>query len=114
MQVKYNSTVITVLALVIMVTLIIVGILAVFGYTFYRYILYDILCKNSVNNTLKGYNIRKTQFEIISEYYKIKGKKLSSKEVTKLEKFYRQNEPEQFLLMYDTIRENLKNNGRNF
>lgn len=92
----------------------IVAIMGLSGYLFYHYIFYDLICKKSVNSTLKKYNIRKTQFEIISEYYKIKGDLLSRSEVFKLEKYYRQNDPEQFLLMYDVIRDKFKNNGKKF
>lgn len=102
------------MAVVIIITIVIVSLVGFCGYLFYRYVLYDIICKNSVNSTLKKYNIEKTQFEIIFEYYKIKGNKLSKREISKLEKYYRQNDPEQFLLMYDTIREEFKNSGKKF
>ena len=39
---------------------------------------------------------------------KIKGEPLSPQEIQKLEKNYRKNEPEQFLAMYDAIRDNNK------
>lgn len=102
------------MAVTIIITIVIVTIMGLSGYLFYHYIFYDLICKKSVNSTLKKYNIRKTQFEIISEYYKIKGDSLSRSEIFKLEKYYRQNDPEQFLLMYDVIRDKFKNNGKKF
>ncbi len=102
------------MAVTIIITIVIVTIMGLSGYLFYHYIFYDLICKKSVNSTLKKYNIRKTQFEIISEYYKIEGDSLSRSEIFKLEKYYRQNDPEQFLLMYDVIRDKFKNNGKKF
>jgi len=67
--------------------------------------LYDYFCKKSVNETLRNYNIKKTQFQIIKEYHENKGEKISEKEISQLEKRYRQREPEQFLIMYDAIRD---------
>jgi len=72
-------------------------------------LLRDILAKRSVNQTLQKYNIKKTPSEIIKEYYENKGEQISHQEIQNLEKNYRQNEPEQFLAMYDVIRDNIKN-----
>ncbi len=55
------------------------------------------------------YKISKTPHQIVTEYYKNKGEDISDKEIQKLEKHYRQHEPEQFLAMYDAIRDNSKN-----
>ena len=55
------------------------------------------------------YNIDKTPSQIIKEYYENKGEPLSPQEIQKLEKNYTKNEPEQFLAMYDAIRDNDKN-----
>ena len=68
------------------------------------------LAKRSISQTLQKYNIKKTPSQIIKEYYENKGESLSHEEIQKLEKNYRLNEPEQFLAMYDAIRENSKNN----
>ena len=65
-------------------------------------------CKRSVSRSLKKYDIQKTPFEIIKEYYASKGEEISHKEIQNLEKNYRQNEPDQFLAMYDAIRDNEK------
>ncbi len=67
------------------------------------------LAKRSISQTLQKYNIKKTPSQIIKEYYENKGESLSHEEIQKLEKNYRLNEPEQFLAMYDAIRENSKN-----
>ena len=55
--------------------------------------------------TKTKYNFQKTQFQIIKEYHENKGEKISEKEISQLEKRYRQHEPEQFLIMYDAIRD---------
>ena len=67
------------------------------------------LSKRSITQTLEKYNIDKTPSQIIKEYYENKGEPLSSQEIQKLEKNYTKNEPEQFLAMYDAIRDNDKN-----
>ena len=93
---------------VIIIPIFIVVIVGLSGYLVYRYIMFDLLCKRSVNQTLQKYNIKKTPSEIIKEYYNNKGEEISHKEIQNIEKNYRQKEPEQFLTMYDAIRENLK------
>ena len=97
------------MASIIVIPIIIVAIVGLSGYLVYKLIIFDLLCKRSVNHTLQKYNIRKTPSQIIKEYHKIKGKELSHKEIQVMEKNYRQNEPEQFLTMYDAIRDNLQN-----
>ena len=89
----------------IIIPLAIVSIAGISGYLVYRFLLYDYFCKKSVNETFRKYNIKKTQFQIIKEYHEIKGKRISEKEISQLEKRYRQHEPEQFLTMYDAIRD---------
>ncbi|MGI9566999.1 MAG: hypothetical protein ACR2LL_08310 [Nitrosopumilus sp.] len=98
------------MASVIVIPIIIVAIVGLSGYLVYRFFIFDLLCKRSVNQTLKRYDIKKSPSEIIKEYYSNKGKQLSHKEIHALEKNYRQNEPEQFLAMYDAIRDTPKNN----
>ena len=93
---------------VIIIPIFIVVIVGLSGYLVYRYVMFDLLCKRSVNQTLQKYNIRKTPSEIIKEYYNNKGEEISHKEIQNIEKNYRQKEPEQFLSMYDAIRENNK------
>ena len=87
----------------------IVAILGVSGYLVYRYVIFDILANNTVNNTLKRYNIKKTQFEIIKEFNENKGEKLSDAEINRLAKHYRRKEPDQFLAMYDNLRDKPQN-----
>ena len=93
------------MASVIIIPIIIVAIVGLAGYLVYRYIIFDMMCKRSVNQELLKYNIKKTPAQIIKEYYKKKGEDISPKEIQVLEKNYRQNEPEQFLTMYDAIRD---------
>ena len=86
----------------------IVAILGISGYLVYRFLIFDILANSGINNTLKKYNIKKTQFEIIREFHENKGQRLSDKEINRLAKQYRRNEPDQFLAMYDTLRDKPK------
>jgi len=89
--------------LIIPVTL--VAIFGITGYLIYRFVLHDFLCNRSVNATLKEFHIKKTQFQIIKEYHAFKGKEISDKEIIFLQKRYRQREPDQFLSMYDSMRD---------
>ena len=82
-----------------------VAILGISGYLVYRFLLNDFLCNRSVNATLREFNIKKTQYQIIKEYHAFKGKEISDKEILFLQKRYRQREPDQFLSMYDSIRD---------
>jgi len=86
----------------------ITAVIGIIGYLTYRLVIFDYLCNRSVNSTLKKYDIKKTQFQIIKEYYQNKGESISEKTMTQLAKQYRQNEPEQFLAMYDSIRDKLE------
>jgi len=94
----------------IIIPIVVVAIVGIAGYAIYRFVVYDIICNKSVNETLRKYNIKKTQSEIIKEYHQSRGETISDKEVSHLEKHYRQHEPEQFLAMYDAIRKKSKNN----
>lgn len=95
---------------IIIIPLVIVTLVGIAGYLIYHFVLYDYRCNRSVNQTLRKYNIIKTQFQIIKEYHESKGEKLSNKEISNLEKHYRQHEPDQFLVMYDAIRNKSKTN----
>jgi len=90
-------------ALIIPIT--IVAILGITGFLVYRFVLHDFMCNRSVNATLKEFHIKKTQFQIIKEYHAFKGKEISDKEISFLQKRYRQREPDQFLSMYDKMRD---------
>ena len=96
------------MAFAVIIPITIVGILGIAGYLIYRFVIFDYLSNKSVNTTLRRYSIDKSQFEIVKEYFEQKGEKISSQEINRLAKFYRQKEPEQFLAMYDTIREKSK------
>ena len=93
---------------IFIIPLLIVVVSGLTGYLIYRFVIYDLYCKRSVNQSLQKYNIKKTPSEIIKEYYSNKGEEISEQEIKSLEKNYRQNEPDQFLAMYDAIRDNKK------
>ena len=92
---------------IIVIPIIIVSIIGLVSYLLYRFVIYDVLCSRSVDRTLQRYSIKKTQFQIIKEYYDGKGDNISEKEIKNLVKYYRQREPDQFLIMYDAIRDKL-------
>ena len=96
------------MAVAIIIPIIVVAIVGIVGYAIYRFVVYDYVCNKSVNETLRKYNIKKTQSQIIKEYHESKGEKISEKDVSNLQKHYRQHEPEQFLAMYDAIRNKTK------
>ena len=93
----------------IIIPIVVVAIVGIAGYAIYRFVIYDFMCNKSVNATLRKYNIKKTQSQIIKEYHQSKGETISDKEVSQLEKHYRQHEPEQFLAMYDAVRKKSRN-----
>jgi len=93
---------------VAIIPLTIVAVLGISGYLVYNFIIKDFLVNKSVNDTLKKYAIKKTPFEITKEYHQNKGESLSDQEVSNLVKRYKKEEPEQFLAMYDSIREQSK------
>jgi len=97
------------MAAIIIILLLIVTIEGLSGYLVYRFLIYDLYFKRSVNQSLQKYNIKKTPSQIIKEYYDNKGEKITHQEIQNLEKNYRQNEPDQFLAMYDAIRDKSKN-----
>ena len=90
---------------VFIIPIIIVSIIGLSSYLIYKTILLDYLSKRSINRTLKKYEIQKSTYQIIKEYYEKLEKPKSNSEILKLEKIYRQNEPDKFLEMYDLIRE---------
>jgi hypothetical protein len=94
------------MAFVVIIPLTIVAILGISGYLLYRFVIFDYLSNKSVNDTLRKYDIKKTPFEIIKEYHENKGETLSDQEIWRRVKQYKRKEPEQFLAMYDSIREN--------
>ena len=96
------------MAAIIIIPILLVALIAVSSYLVYALLLRDLLSKRSINQTLEKYNIKKSPFEIIKEYYEMKNESLSDQEIKKIEKKYRRNEPEQFLTMYDAIRDNDK------
>lgn len=93
------------MASAIIIPIVLVTVLGLVGYLVYRFVVFDIICKNTVNRTLRQYNIQKTPYQIIKEFHKVKGEDLSSEQIKSLEKEYRQTDPDQFLSMFDTVRE---------
>ena len=100
------------MASVIVIPIVVVIIAGLLGYLVYKFVIYDAMCKRSVSQILKKYNIRETPFQIIKEYHASRGETLSNSEIASMEKNYRQNEPEQFLAMYDAVRDSLQNRDR--
>jgi len=96
----------------IVIPLSIVAVVGIGGYLIYRFVLYDYFCNRTVNDTLRKYSIKKTQFQIIKEFHEGKGEKISDKEISHMEKHYRQHEPEEFLAMYEATRDKSKNNEK--
>ena len=92
----------------ILIPLMISATIGILGYLTYRLVIFDYLCNRSVNASLQKYDIKKTQFQIIREYYENKGEIVSEKTISQLAKQYRQKEPEQFLTMYDSVRDKSK------
>jgi len=82
------------------------------GYLVYRYLIADMSSRRNVSMTLRRYDIDKTPSQIIREYYLLKGQALSDREVRNIEREYVRNEPDQFLSMYDVIREQGGPRGR--
>jgi len=107
--VKYQNNIHIIMAAVIIIPIIFVAIIGLSGYLVYRFFVFDLMCKRSVTKSLQKYNIKKTPSQIIKEYYNTKGEQISEKEIHNLEKNYRQNEPDQFLVMYDAIRDKSQN-----
>ncbi len=93
---------------VILIPLMISAVVGIIGYLTYRLVIFDYWCNYSVNSTLKKYSIQKTQFQIIKDFYDNKGESISEKKISQLAKQYRQKEPEQFLAMYDSVRDKLE------
>ncbi len=97
---------------VFIIPLAIVAAVGTLGYLIYHFVVYDFFCNRSVNQTLRKYNIKKTQFQIIKEYHESKGEKISEKDISHMQKQFRQHEPEQFLAMYDATRDKSKTNDK--
>lgn len=91
---------------VLVIPIILAAAAGIGGYLLYRYVVYDAMCKSSVKRILNSYDIKKTPAQIIREFHeKIRGESISERTVRTLEKKYRQTDPDQFLEMYDALRE---------
>ncbi|MXX20380.1 MAG: hypothetical protein F4W68_06580 [Cenarchaeum sp. SB0661_bin_35] len=94
------------MATAFIIPLVLAAIAGLGGYLLYRYVIYDAMCKSSVNRILNSYDIKKTPSQIIREFHEIvRGETISERKVRLLEKQYRQTDPDQFLEMYDALRE---------
>lgn len=94
------------MATAFIIPLILAAVAGLGGYLLYRYVIYDAMCKNSVNRILNSYDIKKTPAQIIREFHEVvRGETISEHKVRMLEKKYRQTDPDQFLEMYDALRE---------
>ena len=100
------------MASLIIIPIVIVAIVGLSSYLIYKFLIYDMLCKRNVSQILRKYSIKKSPSQIIREYYYNKGEQLSENEIRAMEKNYRQNEPDQFLTMYDSLRERRQDRKR--
>ncbi len=89
----------------IIIPIVLVAVVGIVGYLIYHFVINDYMCNRTVNGNLREFNIKKTQFQIIKEYHAITGEEISEKDILRLQKRYRQHEPDRFLSMYDTIRD---------
>lgn len=94
----------------LVIPIIIVAIAGLSGYLLYKFLIFDLMCKRTVNQALQKYNIKKTPAQIIKEYYQNRGEEISHKEIETLEKNYRRKGPDEFLTMYDAIRDSKHEN----
>ena len=95
--------------MVIIIPLVVVGAIGAAIYLLYKFVIYDSMCNRNVQKILREYKIGKSQSQIIKEYHKAKGTNISDREANRMAKHYRQNDPDQFLEMYETTRDDLKN-----
>lgn len=94
------------MATALIIPLVVAAIAGLVGYLIYRYIVFDAMCKSTVNRMLEKYDIRKTPAQIVREFHEVvKGEQIPERRVRMLEKTYRQTDPDQFLEMYDALRE---------
>ncbi len=98
---------------VIVIPIIVVMVVGLVGYLVYKYFILDMSSRRAVQKTLQKYNINKTPSQIVREYYMVKGKALSDREIRGIERDCMRNEPDQFLAMYDVIRDKTKGNNTN-
>lgn len=74
------------MATVLIIPILIVTIIGLSGYLAYRFLIYDLFCKRSVNKSLRKYDIKKTPSQIIKEYYEKREKKLLMMKFKRLKK----------------------------
>ena len=93
------------MASALVIPILIAAVSSLAAYLLYRLVIYDMACARSVRATLKHHGIPKTPLQIIQEFHRAAGRPIGRKEAARLEKEYRQNDPDKFLAMYDAIRE---------
>ncbi len=89
----------------LVIPILIAAVSSLAAYLLYRLVIYDMTCARSVRATLRHHGIPKTPLQIIQEFHRAAGRPIGRKEAARLEKEYRQNDPDKFLAMYDAIRE---------
>ena len=72
------------MAVILIIPILIVTIIGLSSYLAYRFLVYDLYCKRSVNKSLQKYNIKKTPSQIIKAYYENKGESISHQEIQNL------------------------------
>ena len=93
------------MAMIIVIPIVIVAITGLIGYLVYRFLIIDMASKRSVGRILQRYNIDKTPSQIIREYHALRGESLSDGQIRSMVRDYMRSDPDQFLAMYDKIRE---------
>ncbi len=93
------------MATVIIIPIAVIAAVSLAAYLLYKFVIYDSMCRMSVDKTLRRYSIKKTQFQIVQEYYENRGEHPSNREIRSRMKYYRQKEPDQFLAMYEAVRD---------
>lgn len=73
------------MASVIIIPILIVTIIGLSGYLAYRFLIYDLFCKRSVNKSLRKYDIKKLRPKLLRNTMK-KGRKITHDEIQKIEK----------------------------
>ena len=89
---------------VVVIPLFFVTIIGLISYLFWKFALQDWYNERSLYKLLRGHGIDKTPLQIIKEHHEIRGETLSYTQIQNIEKNYRKNEPQQFLVIEDAIK----------
>lgn len=93
------------MATVVIIPIAVIAAVSLVAYLLYKFVIYDSVCRMSVDKTLQQYSIKKSQFQIVQEYHENRGEHPSDREIRSKMKYYRQKEPDQFLAMYEAVRD---------